>query len=174
MIAPDVQKHVPWVLWPGTLLARTQVAERCLRAGTDAALTHDHFYHSVLGLLDVRSSTYRTQLMPLPAAALQRVKMPQHRGFETIARAWNAACASSPQERHTHNPGQPPKATLRPDTPVVRHRLFAARLAGRVATNRLSAGGLPGCRAAARGLLAGPDLAGGFCAGFCRGVRDGH
>ncbi|HNI75211.1 MAG TPA: phosphoethanolamine transferase, partial [Giesbergeria sp.] len=62
VIAPDVQKHVPWVLWPGTLLARTQVAERCLRAGTDAALTHDHFYHSVLGLLDVRSSTYRTQL----------------------------------------------------------------------------------------------------------------
>jgi lipid A ethanolaminephosphotransferase len=59
VIAPDVQKHVPWVLWPGTLLARTQVAERCLRAGTDAALTHDHFYHSVLGLLDVRSSTYR-------------------------------------------------------------------------------------------------------------------
>ncbi len=62
VIAPDVQKHVPWVLWPGTLLARTEVAERCLRAGTDAALTHDNFYHSVLGLLDVRSSSYQTQL----------------------------------------------------------------------------------------------------------------
>ncbi len=62
VIAPDVQKHVPWVLWPGTLLERTQVAERCLRAGTDAALTHDHFYHSVLGLLDVLSHTYQPAL----------------------------------------------------------------------------------------------------------------
>ena len=61
-VAPDAQKHVPWVLWPGTLLARTQVAERCLRASTEQALTHDNFFHTVLGLLDVRSSSYQPAL----------------------------------------------------------------------------------------------------------------
>lgn len=62
LIAPDVQKIVPWVLWPGSLLARTQVAESCVRAGIDRPLTHDNFFHTVLGLMDVRSSTYRPAL----------------------------------------------------------------------------------------------------------------
>lgn len=74
VIAPDVQKHVPWVLWPGTLLERTQVAERCLRAGTDAPLTHDNFYHTVLGLLDVRSHTYQA-----PLDAFARCRAASHR-----------------------------------------------------------------------------------------------
>ena len=62
VIAPDTQKHVPWVLWPGTLLARTGVDERCVREHIDQPLTHDNFYHTVLGLLDVHSPTYQAQL----------------------------------------------------------------------------------------------------------------
>lgn len=62
VIAPDAQKHVPWVMWPGTLLARTQVNEACVRHNDEQALSHDNFYHTVLGLLDVRSSSYDPQL----------------------------------------------------------------------------------------------------------------
>jgi lipid A ethanolaminephosphotransferase len=62
LIAPDVQKIVPWVLWPGTLLQRTAVSERCVRAGLDTPLTHDNFFHTVLGLLDVHSGAYRRPL----------------------------------------------------------------------------------------------------------------
>ncbi|WP_349630301.1 sulfatase-like hydrolase/transferase [Acidovorax sp. CCYZU-2555] len=59
-IAPDSQKHVAWITWPGTLAARTRTNEACLRAGTAQPLTHDFYYHTVLGLLDVRSPTYRS------------------------------------------------------------------------------------------------------------------
>ncbi len=59
-IAPDSQKHVAWITWPGTLAARTRTQESCLRAGTAQPLSHDFYYHTVLGLLDVRSPTYRS------------------------------------------------------------------------------------------------------------------
>ena len=62
VIAPDAQKQVPWVLWPGSLLARTQVSEACTRAGIETPLNHDNFYHTVLGLLDVRTPTYQPAL----------------------------------------------------------------------------------------------------------------
>lgn len=62
VIAPDAQKHVPWVMWPGTLLARTQVNAACVRQHDEQALSHDNFYHTVLGLLDVHSSSYDPQL----------------------------------------------------------------------------------------------------------------
>jgi lipid A ethanolaminephosphotransferase len=61
-IAPDVQKHVPWVLWPGTLQARTGMDEGCARASTDKPYTHDNYYHTVLGMLDVHSPTYKPAL----------------------------------------------------------------------------------------------------------------
>lgn len=62
VIAPQSQKHVPWVLWPGSLLNRTQVDAACVRKHLDQALTHDNFYHTVLGLLDIQSSSYQSSL----------------------------------------------------------------------------------------------------------------
>lgn len=62
VIAPDVQKQVPWVLWPGTLLGRTKVSEPCVRSSIETPLTHDHYYHTVLGMLDVRTPTYQPAL----------------------------------------------------------------------------------------------------------------
>ncbi|MBE7366710.1 phosphoethanolamine transferase [Ramlibacter pallidus] len=58
-IAPDVQKHVPWITWLSTgLQARTGVELECLRQG-EVRLTHDHLFHSVLGLMQVETSAYR-------------------------------------------------------------------------------------------------------------------
>lgn len=61
-VAPEVQKHVSMVLWPGSLLARGSTDLRCLRRGLDAPLSHDNYYHTVLGLLDVATPTYRRGL----------------------------------------------------------------------------------------------------------------
>ena len=72
MVAPDVQKQVPWVLWPGSLLVRTAVVESCVRAGVQRPLTHDFFYHTVLGLLDVQTPTYQPAL-----DALAHCRQPQ-------------------------------------------------------------------------------------------------
>jgi lipid A ethanolaminephosphotransferase len=62
-LAPDVQKHVPWVTWltPG-FQQRAGVSLQCLRGHADARVTHDNLFHSVLGLMQVRTSTYRPAL----------------------------------------------------------------------------------------------------------------
>ncbi|MBI5277172.1 MAG: phosphoethanolamine--lipid A transferase [Burkholderiales bacterium] len=62
-LAPDVQKHVPWVTWlSGDFERRAGVAMDCLKGRADAPLTHDHLFHSVLGLLQVQTSAYRKDL----------------------------------------------------------------------------------------------------------------
>ena len=62
-IAPDVQKHVPLVAWLGAALAaRRGIDAACLRGRLDLPLSHDNLYHSVLGLLDVTTPTYRVTL----------------------------------------------------------------------------------------------------------------
>jgi lipid A ethanolaminephosphotransferase len=62
-LAPDVQKHVPWVTWlsPG-FEQRGGPSMKCLQSRAGARLTHDHLFHSVLGLLQVGTSAYRREL----------------------------------------------------------------------------------------------------------------
>ena len=58
-IAPDTQKKVPMVAWlsPGMTAARH--ADRgCLQRRARAPASHDDLFHSVLGLLDVRTALY--------------------------------------------------------------------------------------------------------------------
>ena len=58
-IAPDVQKHVPMLVWLSPLLqADRRIDGGCLGRSRHEPLSHDHFFHSVLGLLDVRTSVY--------------------------------------------------------------------------------------------------------------------
>lgn len=65
-LAPDVQKHVPMVAWFSEALKRRRgLSASCLQAGLDAPLTHDNLYHTVLGVLDVRTPTYRRDLNAL-------------------------------------------------------------------------------------------------------------
>ena len=61
--APQQQTHVPMVTWmsPG-LQQRTGVRSGCLRARADQALSHDHLFHSVLGLMDVATRAYQPAL----------------------------------------------------------------------------------------------------------------
>jgi len=63
-IAPDVQKHVPWIAWLSPALqARSGVTTACLqRQWAHQRLSHDNYFHSVLGLLDVHTSAYQDSL----------------------------------------------------------------------------------------------------------------
>jgi lipid A ethanolaminephosphotransferase len=61
-IAPATQTHVPMIAWlsPG-FAAGNFVSSRCVGGKADAPLSHDNLFHSVLGLLDVRTRAYRSE-----------------------------------------------------------------------------------------------------------------
>ena len=58
-VAPDVQKHVPWITWlsPG-FEQRSRIAASCLKQQLDTPISHDNYFHSVLGLMNVQTSVY--------------------------------------------------------------------------------------------------------------------
>lgn len=62
-LAPDVQKHVPMVLWLSEAMRQRQaLSPACVRPQETRDWSHDHLFHSVLGLLDVQTEVYqRTQ-----------------------------------------------------------------------------------------------------------------
>lgn len=61
--APEVQKHIPMVMWFGPhMREREGLSSGCMEAGLDAPLTHDNLYHTVLGVMDVRTPTYKAGL----------------------------------------------------------------------------------------------------------------
>jgi lipid A ethanolaminephosphotransferase len=67
-IAPEVQKHVPLVIWLGDgMAARDRLSRSCMEAGASQPLTHDNLYHTVLGLLNVHTPTYKPALDALAA-----------------------------------------------------------------------------------------------------------
>jgi lipid A ethanolaminephosphotransferase len=69
-LAPDVQKHVPWITWlsPG-FERRSAVSTACLQGQRDARLSHDNYFHSVLGLLGIQTLAYRRSLDAYAACA---------------------------------------------------------------------------------------------------------
>jgi lipid A ethanolaminephosphotransferase len=62
-LAPDAQKHVPWVTWLSPDFAHVdKLSETCLRGRGDARVSHDAYFHSVLGLMGVSTQAYRPAL----------------------------------------------------------------------------------------------------------------
>lgn len=62
-IAPDVQKKVPWINWlSNDILQRNGINSACLAAKKDSRLSHDNYFHSVLGLLDIKTAVYKPEL----------------------------------------------------------------------------------------------------------------
>jgi lipid A ethanolaminephosphotransferase len=61
--APEAQKHVPMVTWFSEGMSeRRKLSRACMEAGLDAPLTHDNLYHTVLGVMDVDTPTYKPAL----------------------------------------------------------------------------------------------------------------
>lgn len=62
-IAPDVQKRIPWIQWlSNEFMARNQIKPSCLTKQIDARLSHDNYFHSILGLMKVQTSAYKPEL----------------------------------------------------------------------------------------------------------------
>jgi lipid A ethanolaminephosphotransferase len=62
-IAPDVQKHVPWITWLSAgFETHTGISLDCVRSREQVPLSHDHYFHSVLGLMQVHTSIYNRRL----------------------------------------------------------------------------------------------------------------
>ena len=63
LIAPDVQKKVPLLMWMSKdAAARLRVDTACLKGRLGERFSHDHLSHTLLGLGNVNSLTYRPEL----------------------------------------------------------------------------------------------------------------
>jgi lipid A ethanolaminephosphotransferase len=62
-LAPEVQKRVPWITWMSPGFERSAgLSLACLRGAAGTPISHDHYFHSVLGLVDVETTAYRRDL----------------------------------------------------------------------------------------------------------------
>lgn len=62
-IAPQEQTRVPMLMWLSSGTARDAgLDEACLRRRAAQPASHDHLFHTLLGLLDVRTSLYEASL----------------------------------------------------------------------------------------------------------------
>jgi len=64
-LAPDVQKRIPWLSWASAGFRRASgLSLDCLRERSDVQVSHDNYFHAVLGLAGVQTSAYRSSLDP--------------------------------------------------------------------------------------------------------------
>lgn len=61
VVAPSQQTHVPFVLWQGSEL-KTTTDPQCLSSRAAAPASHDNLFHTVLGMMSVRTSSYKPDL----------------------------------------------------------------------------------------------------------------
>ena len=75
--APDVQKHVPMLLWVSPRMqADFQIDTACLERRRQEPVSHDNFFHSVLGLLDVETKEYARSLDIFASCRVGRIAHP--------------------------------------------------------------------------------------------------
>lgn len=61
MIAPKEQIEVPLIMWFGGGL-ESELKENLMKEKLNAPLSHDNLFHTMLGLMQVESSTYQPEL----------------------------------------------------------------------------------------------------------------
>ena len=75
--APDVQKHVPMLLWLSPKMqADFRIDAACLEHQRHEPVSHDNFFHSVLGLLDVETKVYKRDLDIFARCRVGRIARP--------------------------------------------------------------------------------------------------
>ncbi|WP_348943959.1 phosphoethanolamine--lipid A transferase [Chitinibacter sp. FCG-7] len=74
VIAPDFQTHIPALMWFSSAYQQSRGLDaRCLQQHAGQRYSHDNLFHSMLGLLDVRTQLYQPQL-DLFASCQRRVE----------------------------------------------------------------------------------------------------
>ncbi|MFY2762805.1 phosphoethanolamine transferase [Arenimonas sp. MALMAid1274] len=70
LIAPDEQTRVPMLLWTSAPFRQWRGLDAdCAQSRASAPLSHDHFFHTVLGLLDLQTTAYRADFDALAGCA---------------------------------------------------------------------------------------------------------
>jgi lipid A ethanolaminephosphotransferase len=63
MIAPKEQTHIPFIMWfSNGFINQYQINLNCLHKATNTRLSHDNIFHSLLGLLNIKSLHYNKAL----------------------------------------------------------------------------------------------------------------
>ncbi len=59
VIAPEEQKHVPFIVWlADSFLADNLIDKNCLQQKVGARWSHDNLFHSVLGMMGIKTEMY--------------------------------------------------------------------------------------------------------------------
>jgi lipid A ethanolaminephosphotransferase len=63
-VAPDTQTHVPFLMWMSDhMRAHKKLDMACMaREGESGGYSHDNLSHTILGLMDIESKTYRPEM----------------------------------------------------------------------------------------------------------------
>ena len=62
-IAPDVQKRVPWITWWSQQFEKQGGLSRtCVKNKAQDALSHDNYFHTILGMAGVSTEVYQAKL----------------------------------------------------------------------------------------------------------------
>ena len=62
-LAPSQQTHVPMLTWLSTDFSQNQPAKnQCLQRQQHQALSHDNIFHTMLGLLEIKTAVYQQDL----------------------------------------------------------------------------------------------------------------
>ena len=70
LLAPAEQTKVPMLLWASRPFVEWRGLDTaCAAARGSQAISHDHFFHTVLGLLDLKTTVYRPELDALAGCA---------------------------------------------------------------------------------------------------------
>jgi len=59
VFAPEEQKHIPFMLWLSKDFSKSfGLDTECIKQASSADYSHDNFFHSVLGMLDIKTTAY--------------------------------------------------------------------------------------------------------------------
>ena len=62
-MAPEYQTKVPMILWMSNAFkAQFSIDQDCLSDQMSDPLSHDNLYHSLLGMLDIKTTDYEAKL----------------------------------------------------------------------------------------------------------------
>ena len=73
MIAPDFQIHVPFIVWFSKDFKKIEkINMKCLNLIKNEKFSHDNIFHSMLGLLDIKTSAYKNDLDLFKSCKVQK------------------------------------------------------------------------------------------------------
>lgn len=62
-VAPQVQKHVPFIFWASSdFYEDRHLSKECMTSNKSNSYSHDNLFHSILGLLDIKTPYYQLSL----------------------------------------------------------------------------------------------------------------